>query len=961
MIAADEIARLLRAGHTDSTRLIRLHTARANVVLLAESFAGVEQVGPLASTEDCRAGFALDVKALCADAGLEAADWLGKPILVELLTQQSGTSLRPFHGHITAFERQSSDGGFGYFQLRVEPWFAFLAHQRDSYVFHDMSVPDILEALFARYQGQGALVPQWRLDLRDRSLYPKRSTCTQYDETDLAFVERLMAEEGLFYWFEHASAGTLDSASHTLVIADHNGAFTENAQARVRFHRAGATEAEDTIQTLSPARALATHGIEIASWDYRCLDVRAASAFGAPDPTAAEMPLTRYDAPGAYVWPTREAGERYASRQVEALEAARQTLSGSGTVRTLAPGSHFTLDEHFETESPANVAPEDRNRYAALRVEHAARNNLNPSLAQGLAQQVANLVTPRLKAALPGHDDGKSTNGEEPALYTNRFTLLPAYLAYRPIAEDARGAVLRPRPTMRGAQSAIVVGENAEGQPVHTDRDGRIRVQFHWQRGSQSHSRLDHPSGSEDASGDKAAWSWVRVMQTWAGANWGGHFVPRVGQEVLIEFIEGDIDRPVVIGSLYNGQGETNAQTNQVARGAGVATGNAPAWFAGEADGTRAADAAAASPGHAHPATLAGIKTQAMSASQSGNGGFNQLVFDLTPGEPRTQLATTQFATALNLGAIRHQYDNQRLAYRAHGAELVTAESGALRAGSGMLLTTDARLNASGMQMDARLAIAQLEAAQARVTALAESAQKQQAELPGAPTADKLGAVDALAKSQVVLGATQSQGSQDSSIGGSGNAPAWREPMLVAESPAGIGALTPKDAILNAGATLSLVAADLHLAAQGKSAWAVKDGIVLYTYGKQADRQRPVADTGLKLHAAQGKVSVQAQTDKADFNADKQVTLSSTTADVLLQGRNELQLAAAGAALQISGGNITLVAPGKVSLLGSQRIFTGPQSASGGGSMATSDEPKICAARNQVAVAQGGATVPIGS
>ncbi|MEN3069609.1 type VI secretion system Vgr family protein [Uliginosibacterium sediminicola] len=732
-----------------------------------------------------------------------------------------------------------------------------------------------------------------------------------------------MAEEGLYYWFEHAATGALEGASHTMVIADHRDAFTENAQARIRFHRANATESQDTIQSIVPQRSLATHSIEIASWDYRSLDTRSASASSTPDEAVADMPLTRFDAPGAYIWPTREQGERYAARQIEALEAARQALTGSGTVRTLSPGTTFTLDNHFDADMPADTDPADRNRYALIRVTHQARNNLNPSLTKGL--------TPPPDSPLPTPHS---------PLYTNHFTLLPAPVPFRPIAQDARGVTLRPRPSVRGAQSAIVVGD--ANQPVHTDRDGRIRVQFHWQRGKQSHSRLTHPSGAEDASGDKAAWSWVRVMTAWAGANWGGHFIPRVGQEVLVEFIEGDIDRPVVVGTLYNGQGSANAQNNQVTSGAGAATGNAPAWFAGDSTDsplpTPHSHAAAGGERHAHPDTLAGIKTQAMSASQSGSGGYNQLVFDLTPNEPRTQLATTQFASCLSLGAIRHQTDNQRLTYRAHGAELATLQSGALRAGSGLLLSTDARNNASGTQMDASLAINQLDAALSLVKTLAESAQKQKADLQGDPAPEKLAAAEALAKSQEILDTTETgstaseqlggaQGGTAAVGGGGGTVPAWSEPMIVAESPAGIGALTPKDAILNAGATLSLTAQDIHLAAQGKSAWAVKDGIALYTYGKASDGSRPVQDKGLMLHAAKGKLSVQAQSDKADFNADKKVTITSTTKDVLLQGKNDLQLTAGGASIQISGGNITLTAPGKVSLLGSQRNLTGAKSA----------------------------------
>jgi len=939
---ADEVRQLLQAGHTDSTRLLRLHTSNTSTPLLAERLEGFEEIIP---ARNDGAGFRFELLALSPDADLQAADWLGQPLLIELLTAQSRTALRPFSGHITAFESLASDGGFGHYRLTVEPWLAFLSHRRDSYVFHDMSVIEIVESVFADYHAQATLNPAWRWALADASVYRKRSVCTQYRESDLAFVLRLLAEEGLYGWFEHASGASAAEASHTLVMADHMEAFADNAQPSIRFHRSDATEATDTIQQLVSHRALLSHSVSISSWDYRSLDARLSSSAGQPDAHAADMPLTRFDTPGAYAWPDRETGERFARHLQESLDAQSQTLTGEGSVRTLSPGSRFTLLGHFDADAPEAQSEADRNRYAVIRVSHHARNNLGPSLTDTLAKTSdAGLSALSALTDLPAQNASLSTPNAP--LYQNAFTLLPTALPWRTPLRDANGRLLRTRPTIGGTLSAIVVGE--PGQPVHTDRDGRIKLQFHWQRGSQSHSRLATPSGEDNAPADAGSWSWVRVMSPWAGANWGASFVPRAGQEVLVTFIEGDIDRPVVVGGLYNGRGAESAQGNQIASGAGVATGNAPAWFAGTDTSARTsanAQADASGPGHAHPETLAGFKTQAMRASQSGTGGFNQLVFDLTPNEPRTQLATTQFATALNLGALRHQFDNQRNAFRGHGAELATEASGALRAGSGLLLSTDARSNASGNQMDARVACNQLDAALGLVKMLAESAQKQKADLKGDPAPEELAAAEALAHSGEVLGATDTQGAtasasassapgtQSSSAGGTGTVPAWSEPILAAESPAGIGVLTPKDAILNAGSTLTLAAQDIHLAAQGKSAWAVKDGIALYTYGKARDTNRPVQDAGLKLHAAQGKLSVQAQSDKADFNADKKVTISSTTKDVLLQGKNDLQLAAAGAAIQISGGNITLIAPGKVELKASSKNLTGPKSANLSASM----------------------------
>jgi type VI secretion system secreted protein VgrG len=119
-----------------------------------------------------------------------------------------------------------------------------------------------------------------------------------------------------------------------------------------------------------------------------------------------------------------------------------------------------------------------------------------------------------------------------------------------------------PRPSLHGVQTAVVVGTASQpgGAHIHTDRDHRIKVQFHWQRGGNASHRLSHSTGDDNAPASDASGTWVRVAQSVAGANWGAVFTPRLGQEVLVQFVAGDIDRPVVVGVVYNGQGSADAQ-----------------------------------------------------------------------------------------------------------------------------------------------------------------------------------------------------------------------------------------------------------------------------------------------------------------------------------------------------------------------------------------------------------------
>jgi type VI secretion system secreted protein VgrG len=876
---------------TQDTRLLRLSTPLGPDRLLAECLRGEESLDR---------GYALQISALSTDANISLRSLLGQPALLELLTAP-GMPLRPFHGHITAAELVGANGGFARYTLTLEPWCAFLAPGRDSRIFQDKTVFDILDAVFASWQGKGTLVPAWRYEISDRSVYPERSLTCQYQESDLAFARRLMHEEGLFHYFEHrADRGSTQLGSHTLVIADHNGSFQDNPQAQVRFTQPGAVMREDSIDRWHSLSRPSATSVEIGSWDYRTRGSRpvsAASGGGALD-------LVSRDAPGVYAYQTRALGQRLADNQLQALQVSRETHNGAGTVRTFAPGTIFGLSEHARIDAASD---KDGRRFVLLHVAHQAHNNLSAELRAEVTQALG-------RSRLDSTPDAEgSAEGERP-LYRNRFEAIRSTLAYRGSSVDGHGKLLHPRPTVSGQQTALVVGP--PGATIHTDRDHRIKVQFHWQRnganGGRSHSRLDHPSpdGHSGAPGDDRAGTWVRIatpLAPIAGANWGAVAVPRVGSEVLVDFLDGDIDRPVVIGSLYNGRGQADAQYNAVAHGAGSATGNAPAWFPGESDG------------HNHAAVLSGIKSQAMHSSQGGNGAYQQLVFDDSPGQARLGLQSHagahRGAAELNLGSLRHQTDNRRLAPSGFGAELNTAHAAALRAGQGLLLSTEAQQGA-GNQLDVRAAVAQIDQSHALQVAMAQTARKHNAVLKETAAPDQLPAIGALRHDVEVLEST-----------GERQARAYSEPHMQLSSPAGIAVCTPADAVIAAGAATSLSAGqDVNLAAQGNSGFAVKDGISLFTYGKASAKDKPNQETGIRLHAASGRVSCQSQSDATRITADKCVTVASVSKGVTIGAKKHVLLTAQGAYLKLEGGDILLHAPGKVELKARMKELTGPVS-----------------------------------
>ncbi|MBX9902302.1 MAG: type VI secretion system tip protein VgrG [Burkholderiaceae bacterium] len=1044
-------------GWTQESRLMRLSTAQSGIQLLVEEARIVE---------DLESNFRIDLAVLSTDAAIPLESLIGQPVLLELLTSQSRTDLRPFHGHITHSKALGANGGLARYHLTIQAWTAFLAHTQDSAIYQDMTVFDIIDAVASKLEGQGTLKPQWRMDITDQSLYTKRSLTTQYQESDFAFLQRLLQEEGLFGWIEHqgnntshlSSAGTNNTdqqanelGSHTWVIADHNGAFHRNAQSQVPFTQAGAVMKQDSIDQWHSVRQWQTSAITQQSWDYRQIHNRPvanlsnANNLGSDNQSAHNTPMTRQDSLGAYHYTSRSHGQRQIERQLQALEAHNKRFQGGGTVRSFAPGTSFSLIGHAEhdlfgvgamtaalseqreqrdeqksaqistqistqisdqTEQTDNEAD---NHFLITSVIHHAHNNLTAELKAGLHAQLGTVRLPALKDKLAklgqvgqlsqlsqlnqlshgqAQEENNHTDIHQRPLYRNTITAIRRHIPYRNLSHNAQGQPLYPKPRIQGQQTAIVVGP--QGQVIHTDRDHRIQVQFHWQRNhgstngtntgssNSSHSRLNNAYGHTHtgAPGNEQSGTWIRVAATFApiaGANWGSHQIPRIGQEVLIDFIEGDIDRPIVIGSLYNGQGQSNAQHNQINQGQGKATGNAPAWFAGEsatqsaaqnADEANNANNSNTSQGHAHNAVLSGIKTQNLATSQSGTGGYNQLVFDDTPEQGRTSLQQHQQAhqgtTELNLGHLKHQSDNQRLQAVGQGIELKTQHSAALRAGQGMLISSHARTNASSHQLDNREAQSQLEQSHQLQQALAKTAEQHKAILSegkgesGTTTnkagqssqsnssdkqnksdQDSLPAIQAQAHSLQVISAESGMATNPVT--------AYSEAHLQFASPAGISISTARNTLIAAGNTSNISAnQDINFSSQGSQHHLVKAGISLFTYGKTnqdkensndktaanasntaAKAANTAANTGIQFHAASGKFSSQSQSDATHLTADKNITVASTHANIQIAANKHVLLTAMGAMLKLEGGNIMLHAPGKVEFKASKKELAG--------------------------------------
>ncbi|WP_432721210.1 type VI secretion system tip protein TssI/VgrG [Jeongeupia wiesaeckerbachi] len=788
------------------------------------------------------------LECLSADAGLELKSLLGLALEVDIHTADGSDQI--LTGVVTQVKSLGSDGGFARYALTIEPPLALLRHRRTSRVFQDLSVIDIVKAIVAEHQANNPLLAaSFALQFDLAKTYPVRSYCLQYRESDLDFVQRLLAEEGIAYRFSFAGGETPVT---TMIGFDDPYQLDAAARAKVRFHRADATEEADTITGWDSKRQLGSSKVALASFDYKPVSTLAADDDSAIDHgdggRQASQSLEHYDPQTLYYGSDGEDLGRYATLRQQANDRLSKSFRGEGTVRQFNVGEWFQLDNH-----PAHDfdAAEDR-QFTITRQRVQARNNLPGDLVSQLSKTVLGSAAEKNSDAPFRTDFDAQRRG------------IPLTPDYAPHA----------KPTNRGVQTATVVGPG-DGE-VHTDELGRIKVQFHWQR------QAEHPEYGANLD-DKSS-CWLRVAMPSAGAGWGHQFIPRVGQEVLVDFLEGDIDRPLVTGVVYNGSHPVPAFS-----GAGSLPANK---------------------------TLSGIKTK-----EHGGGQYGELLFDDTQGEVRTKLSSEHGKTQLNQGFLIQPRSDGKGTPRGEGFELRTDQHGALRAANGLLITAEAANGAGGNQLDRSQAQSQLDAAFELASSLGDVATHQLADtIETGPETIKDNAK--AAKSQQghlhhLKEALKSWANGTNTSKDAKSDQAGKQPLIVVSAPAGLAQTTPNSQAITAGSNLDLIAQRDTQQTSGRR-WLhnVGEHISLFVSGVKDQ-------IALKLIAAKGKVQVQAQSDNVEINAAKDIT-ETANQKVFCAAKEEILLTAGGAYIRIKGGNIEIHAPGKIDVKGASHSLDGP-------------------------------------
>lgn len=457
-------------SYTQDQRLLSVETPLGQDKLLIAGLSGSEGMSRLFE-------FRLDLLSETVD--IKPDQLLGKSVTVSLY-RPGGGDPRYFNGVVRRFAAGPIGGrGMRSYVADIVPTAWLLTQTSDHKIFQEKTAKDIIEDVLKAHS-----VTNYRFSVI-KEQHPTRDYCVQYGETAFDFIQRLMEEEGIFFFIEHKQG------EHTIVIADDKAAYVDAADDEVTY--TADTMLSNAIHQWQPAYAF-----QSGKWTQRDFDFENPSKIKDLETEQATSlsnsefsKYERFSYPGFYA--KRGDGSLLTRLQMETLEADYCVVAGDGDISSFVPGAKFKLSND----------PDDGSSYVLTEVSHSATGG-----------------------SLQAGGGGGET-------YANSFTCIPADTVFRPPR-------VTPKPVVHGPQTAIVVGQS--GQEIYCDEYGRIKVQFHWDRYGKS---------------DENSSCWVRVAQVWAGGKWGAIFTPRIGMEVVIEFLDGDPDRPLVTGCVYNGDNGT--------------------------------------------------------------------------------------------------------------------------------------------------------------------------------------------------------------------------------------------------------------------------------------------------------------------------------------------------------------------------------------------------------------------
>ncbi len=729
-------------------------------------------------------------------------------------------------GIITQALQGQSDGSLTLYKLTLEDPTALWKKRRNSRVFMNKTAIDVVEILFKEWQQKSPLFASTLvLDLNGLNQeYDVRPFVMQHNETDYDFLTRLLRSEGINWLVDEVELIVTNNLSpiqaQKLRLIDDNSHYQALERGSIRYHRSSATEQYDSMTSLIAGRSLQPTAVHIQRWQADALEQEQ----GAGSVQSTHQHSDQYNNASLQLedawhfspaWIQDLNGEDGATTSGNSqIEKFNQNLgqyhnlkskyfTAKTTVRDTQIGYWFALVDHPEIDQHISSDKE----FLITGKNFYNQNNLPKELNQQIEQL---LEQSRWKSSITKINT-EERQGNTLSLQRRSIKTVPEYhpLQHRPAVSPQRAQVVGP-----------------SGDEIHVDEWGRIKVRFLFTR--QEDHNHDGGAGANHNDTDSA---WVDVLTPWAGEGYGARFLPRIDEIVVIDFFDGNIDRPFVVGRIHEAQRYPTKFDN-----------------AGQLPDTK---------------KLSGIKSKEYQGE-----GFNQLRFDDTTGQISAQLQSSHGISQLNLGKLSHPKNQAESEERGEGFELRTDQWGALRAGEGLLITTHSQDQAEGEHLDAQSAKQQFEVNQSNAKALSEVAKNQQT--------DEIESVE-----QLKAFASQIEE----------KIAKFNKALLLLSSPAGIGLSTSEDIHVSADGQINQIAGDsINLSTQKNliahaqnriSLFAAQGGIKqLAAKGKfEAHAQ----SDGMDLLAKQG-IQIISTEDRIEITSPKEILITAGSSQLKLNG-----------------------------------------------------------------------------
>ncbi|MCH7390168.1 type VI secretion system Vgr family protein [Acinetobacter dispersus] len=770
-------------------------------------------------------GFKAELICLSTNATIPLKQFIGSQVAIDSVTDQG--QLTRVTGIITQALQGLSDGSLTLYRLTLEDPTALWKQRRNSRVFMNKSVRDVVEIIFKEWQSKSPLfAASLSLDLSGLSQdYDVRPFIMQSNESDYDFLTRLMRSEGINWLIDEAERTVpLSSAAiqaQKLRLIDDNSQYQALDRRQIRYHRSSATEQYDSMTSLVGQRSLQPSSVHVQRWQADALE----QEDGAGSVQSTHKHSDQHDNASlgleqawhfSPAWMQDLNGEDGATQSGNAqIEKLNQNLGqyydlqskqfvANTTVRDTHVGYWFELAEHPEIDQHDGADKEflitGKNFYNQNNLPKDLHQQINQLLAQSNWQPTQQSSTEERQA-------------NQLTLQRRSIKTVPEYnpLQHRPTASPQRAKVVGP-----------------SGEEIHVDEWGRIKVRFLFTR-NDDHSH-DGGAGANDNDTDSA---WVDVLTPWAGEGYGARFLPRIDEIVVIDFFDGNIDRPFVVGRIHEAHRSATKFDN-----------------AGKLPDTK---------------KLAGIKSKEYQGE-----GFNQLRFDDTTGQISAQLQSSHAASQLNLGKLSHPKDKAESEDRGEGFELRTDQWGAVLAGEGLLLSTHKQDQAQGEHLDAQPAKQQLEGNQSNAKALSEVAKNQQT--------DEIESLDQL---KAFFESLES------------NIAKFNKAVLLLNSPEGIGLSSNEDIHLSADGQINQFAGDsINLSTQKNLITHAQNRISLFA--AQGGIKQVAAKGKYEAHAQSDGMDLLAKQGIQIISTEDRIEITSSKEIVITAGGSQIKLNSSG-------------------------------------------------------------------